>query len=54
MDLYFSMARVGHAGMGVDEVTENIEAAVKMVAVKMRMVSSKPREVTLHQASVHL
>lgn len=48
------MARVGHAGMGVDQVTENIEAAVKTVAVKMRMVSLKPREVTVHQASAHL
>lgn len=30
------MARVGHAGMTVDEMTENIEAAVQTVAAKLR------------------
>lgn len=35
-----SMARVGHSGMTADELTENIEAAVKVVAAKIRMVSA--------------
>ncbi|XP_068439534.1 ribosomal L1 domain-containing protein 1 [Clinocottus analis] len=30
------MARIGHAGMTVDELTENIEAAVQTVAAKLR------------------
>lgn len=34
-----SMARVGHSAMTSDELTENIEAAVKAVAAKLRMVS---------------
>lgn len=34
-----SMARIGHSGMTADEVTENIEAAVKTVMEKIRMVS---------------
>ncbi|CAF87803.1 unnamed protein product, partial [Tetraodon nigroviridis] len=33
------MARVGHSGMTADEVTENVEAAVKTVMEKIRMVS---------------
>lgn len=33
------MARVGHSAMTADELTENIEAAVKAVAGKIRMVS---------------
>lgn len=34
-----SMARIGHSGMTADEVTENVEAAVKTVMEKIRMVS---------------
>ncbi|XP_029282603.1 uncharacterized protein LOC115024419 isoform X2 [Cottoperca gobio] len=34
-----SMARVGHAGMTADEVTENIEAAFQTVAAKLRTKS---------------
>lgn len=37
--LYCSMTRVGHSGMTADEVTENIEAAVKTAVDKIRMVS---------------
>lgn len=33
------MARVGHSDMTADELTENIEAAVKAVVDKIRMVS---------------
>lgn len=34
-----SMARIGHSGMTADEVTENVEAAVKTVLEKIRLVS---------------
>lgn len=34
-----SMARVGHSAMTAEELTENIEAAIKVVAAKIRMVS---------------
>lgn len=34
------MARIGHSGMTADEVTENIEAAVKTVMEKIRMEGS--------------
>lgn len=34
-----SMARVGHSAMTAEELTENIEAAVKVVGAKIRMVS---------------
>lgn len=34
-----SMARIGHSDMTADELTENIEAAVKTVMEKIRMVS---------------
>lgn len=34
-----SMARIGHSGMTADEVTENVEAAVKTVMEKIQMVS---------------
>ncbi len=37
--LYSSMARVAHSGMTADEVTENIESAVRTVVAKLRMVS---------------
>lgn len=37
--LYCSMTRVGHSGMTADEVTENIETAVKTAVAKIRMVS---------------
>ncbi len=37
--LYCSMARVAHSGMTADEVTENIEAAVRTAVAKLRMVS---------------
>lgn len=33
------MARIGHSAMTADELTENIQAAVKTVADKIRMVS---------------
>lgn len=36
---YRSMARIAHAGMTADEVTENIEAAVQTVVAKLRTVS---------------
>uniref|UniRef100_A0A3P9PS16 Ribosomal L1 domain-containing protein 1 n=1 Tax=Poecilia reticulata TaxID=8081 RepID=A0A3P9PS16_POERE len=35
-----SMARVAHANMTADEVTENVEAAVQTVAAKLRMKGS--------------
>lgn len=35
------MARIAHSGMTADEVTENVEAAVRTVAAKLRMVSSR-------------
>ena len=38
-----SMARIGHSAMTADEVTENIEAAVKTVMEKIRMVSVEDR-----------
>lgn len=38
-----SMARIGHSGMAADEVTENVEAAVKTVMEKIRMVSVEHR-----------
>lgn len=41
------MARVGHSGMTADEVTENIEATVKTVATKIRMVSVAVQRVEL-------
>lgn len=44
------MTRVGHSGMTADEVTENIEAAVKTVVAKIRMVSLAPKETKLVQA----
>lgn len=40
-----SMARIGHSGMTADEVTENIEAAVKTVMEKIRMVSAEAQRV---------
>lgn len=40
-----SMARIGHSGMTTDEVTENIEAAVKTVMEKIRMVSVEDQKV---------
>lgn len=40
-----SMARIGHSGMTADEVTENIEAAVKTVMAKIRMVSVEDQRV---------
>lgn len=40
-----SMARIGHSGMTADEVTENIEAAVKTVMEKIRMVSVEDQRV---------
>lgn len=39
ISLSCSMARIGHSGMTADEVTENVEAAVKTVMEKIRMVS---------------
>lgn len=47
-DMHFpscSMARIGHSGMTADEVTENIEAAVKTVMEKIRMVSVEDQRV---------
>lgn len=43
--LFCSMARIGHSGMTADEVTENIEAAVKTVMEKIRMVSVEDQRV---------
>lgn len=40
-----SMARIGHSGMTADEVTENVEAAVKTVMEKIRMVSVEDQRV---------
>lgn len=37
--VFFSMARIGHSSMTADQLTENIEAAVKTVMAKLRMVS---------------
>lgn len=36
------MARIGHSGMTADEVTENVEAAVKTVMEKIHMVCGGP------------
>lgn len=41
------MARVGHSAMSADELTENIEAAVKAVTDKIQMVSMAGRVLLL-------
>lgn len=38
-----SMARIGHSGMTADEVTENVEAAVKTIMEKIHMVCGGPQ-----------
>uniref|UniRef100_A0A3Q3W7U2 Ribosomal L1 domain-containing protein 1 n=1 Tax=Mola mola TaxID=94237 RepID=A0A3Q3W7U2_MOLML len=51
------MARVGHSGMMADELTDNIEAAVKTAVAKIRVVSKGPVMKVIHvksQASVAL
>ncbi|TNN04108.1 hypothetical protein fugu_001137 [Takifugu bimaculatus] len=49
------MARIGHSGMTADEVTENIEAAVKTVMEKIRMDGSVMKVIHLKsQESVAL